>query len=446
MLSKDKNELLCRVGPGTPMGNLMRQYWIPALPSSEFPHPDCPPKRMRLLGENIVMFRDSTGRVGALEEACPHRGASLYFGRNEEGGIRCAYHGWKFDVTGACLDAPSEQPEKRQALCARIHAKAYACHEVNHMVWVYMGNQAAPPPFPAFEINLLPSEQVGLPKIMMEEANWLQNLEGDMDSAHLDFVHRRLAEDSPAPEIGLRGFWNPTGRPPILDVVPTDYGAYYSAMRVLENGDEWHRVNQFIFPFHTMITIGDGTIGLRSFVPIDDEHAMLINQTGHPTLPFEGDITKVHDAFFQSEDFIERTNDPRSYFMSKLNKRNDYGRDLRVQAETMFCGIPFIGNLQDRAMTELMFDEHERPIYDRSKEHLASSDAMIALVRRQLIAAAQRFRDEGTPPANRDNVELDKVRGASLRCGPGSDWKRECAEALQAEPGKPASAQVGLII
>ena len=174
MLSGEENELLCRVGPGTPMGNLLRQYWIPALPSAEFPGPDSPPKRMRLLGENLVMFRDTTGAVAAFAEACPHRGASLFFGRNEEAGLRCVYHGWKFEVTGQCVDMPSEPAESN--FKSKIKVRAYPCRDVNHMVWVYMGPRETPPPFPRFEINTLPPEQVAQPGIMMEEANWFQNL------------------------------------------------------------------------------------------------------------------------------------------------------------------------------------------------------------------------------------------------------------------------------
>jgi phenylpropionate dioxygenase-like ring-hydroxylating dioxygenase large terminal subunit len=161
------------------MGNLMREYWIPALPSREFKGPDAIPKRMRLLGENLVMFRDSLGRMGALEESCPHRGASLYFGRNEEAGLRCPYHGWKFDVEGNCLETPTEPLENRNYK-DRIKAKAYPLHEVNKMIWIYMGSRPTPPPFPEFPINLIPDENAGEPIIMMEEANYLQNMEGDL--------------------------------------------------------------------------------------------------------------------------------------------------------------------------------------------------------------------------------------------------------------------------
>lgn len=447
MLSKENNELICRVGRGTPMGNLMRQYWIPALPAREFPEAGSAPLRMRLLGENLVMFRDTLGRVGALEESCPHRGASLYFARNEDGGLRCAYHGWKFDVDGNCMDTPSEQPDKREKLCARVKARAYPCREVNKMVWIYMGPRETPPPFPEFEINLLPDAQVGEPQIMMEQANWLQNIEGDLDSAHLDWLHSRLGEDSPKPEVGLPGFWNPTGLPPILDTVTTDYGAYYSAKRLMPDGMEWHRVNQFIFPLHTMITLGNGAVALRSFVPVDDFHTMLITHPGHPCRP----LTKEEEyfsgmGFEEVGGYIDRTSDPRTYYLTKVNKDNDYGRSMSMQKNVMFLGVPFVGNLQDRAMTELMTNEDEEPMYDRTREHLGTSDAMVVTVRRQLINAASKLRDENTPPANVDNVGLDRVRCGTFKLKPGTDWKAEAKPRLVVRENEPAAGDLNLIL
>ena len=448
MLSHENNEIVCRVGRGTPMGNLMREYWVPALPSSEFPGPDCLPKRMMLLGENLVMFRDSLGRMGALAEACPHRGASLYFGRNEECGLRCAYHGWKFDINGNCMDLPSEEGIKKEQFQTNLKARAYPCREVNHMVWVYLGPRKSPPPFPLFEVLTLPPEHVSPPNIMMEEANWLQNMEGDLDSVHLDWVHRRLKEDSAKPEKGIRGFWNPEApRPPKLDVVPKSYGAYYSANRRLTNTDEWHRINQFIFPFHTMITGGDGRVGLRSFVPLDDTHAMLISQVADPVAPLSPAFAKDYaNRFDDVGGYMERTNDPRSYFMTKANKRNDYGRDLTLQNTLMFCGIPFSGNLQDRAMTELMCNDAGEPIYDRTQEHLSSCDAMIVAVRKQLLEAAKRLSEKSEVPANVDDVELDKVRPASLKLPIDADWKAASEVARRVNPGQPSAGDVPTIL
>jgi phthalate 4,5-dioxygenase oxygenase subunit len=449
MLSKEDNELLCRVGPGTPMGELMRQYWIPALPSSEFAEPDGAPKRMRLLGENLVMFRDTQGRMGAMAESCPHRGASLYFGRNEECGLRCAYHGWKFEINGDCLDLPTEPDDRRrEAFRLKVKAKAYPCRDVNHMVWIYMGPRKEPPPLPVFEVNTLRADFVARPNIMMEEANWLQNMEGDLDSAHLDWIHRRLTEDSPKPAVGIRGFWNPDKRPPRLDVVPTEYGAFYTAKRSLSEREEWHRINQFIFPFHSMITIGaPHVINLRSFVPIDDHHAMLISQTGQTHQPIDEAASLMRaNAFDEVGGYLERTNDPRSYFLTKANKRNDFMRNREIEKESMFNGVPFVLNLQDRAMTELMCNDDGEPIYDRTQEHLGSSDAMVIAVRRQLLNAVLRLQDGGGVPANVDNVLLDRVRSASMRLPVGADWRKISEGARNADSGQPPASEVPLIL
>src|SRR5262249_51009156 len=154
------------------MGGLLREYWIPALPSSDFPTPDSPPRRMRLLGENLVMFRDSRGEIGAFAEACPHRGASLFFGRNEESGLRCVYHGWRFEVSGQCVDMRSEPAESN--FRSKIKVRAYACRDVNHLIWVYMGSREVPPPLPR-AISYLPAENVSPPIFHLYEANWVQN-------------------------------------------------------------------------------------------------------------------------------------------------------------------------------------------------------------------------------------------------------------------------------
>jgi phenylpropionate dioxygenase-like ring-hydroxylating dioxygenase large terminal subunit len=186
MLSKDGNELLTRVGPGTPMGELMREYWIPALRSDELPVPDGPPLRLRLLGENLIAFRATSGRVGIVQNACPHRGASLFFGRNEEDGLRCVYHGWKFDVEGRCVEMPSEPAESN--FKGKVRAKAYACVERGGVVWTYMGPREAPPPLPDLEPNLAPEGQSRV-QLLFRDCNWMQALEGDIDTSHFGFLH-----------------------------------------------------------------------------------------------------------------------------------------------------------------------------------------------------------------------------------------------------------------
>src|SRR5688572_13082912 len=152
MLTKDENELLTRVGPGTPMGNLLRQYWLPVMMSTELATPDCPPVRIRILSENMIAFRTTSGQVGVIANACPHRGASMFFGRNEEEGLRCVYHGWKFDVEGNCVDMPSEPAESN--FKSKVHATAYPTQERGGLVWVYMGKREAPPELPQLEANM----------------------------------------------------------------------------------------------------------------------------------------------------------------------------------------------------------------------------------------------------------------------------------------------------
>ena len=448
MLTHEDNELLCRVGAGTPMGDLFREYWVPCLPSSEFPEPDGPAKRMMLLGESFVMFRDTEGKMGAVAEACPHRGASMYFGRVEECGIRCQYHGWKFDREGTIVELPTERSGSRVEAHIRetVHIRAYPCHEVNHMIWVYLGKRDTPPPFPTFEINTLPIEQVQAPAVMMEQANWMQNIEGDLDSVHLNWLHRRLHADDPKPPLGIRGFWSPDPEVPELDVERTEYGCYYSSSRKWTDNRNWHRINQFIFPFHTMISVGS-VINLRSFVPVDDHHTMLISHNGNPAGPMPEEMAyRATGPFDEVGGYQERTNDPRSYFMTVANKSNDYWRDLEVEKTLMHSGIPFVLNLPDRAMTELMCDAEGNALYDRTQEHLGSTDAMVIAVRAQLINAAKRHRDTGAVPANVDDVSFDRVRAASVLIDADVDWKAHSKLARSADSGESPSDDVALII
>ena len=424
MLTREENELLTRVGPGTPMGNLIREYWIPALPSNEFPTPDSPAKRMRLLGENLVMFRDSDGNVGCFPESCPHRGASLYFGRSEEGGLRCIYHGWKYDVNGNCLEMPSE-PETSNYR-DKVHIRNYPCNDVNHMIWVYMGSRETPPPFPAFDVNLIPEENAFPPVIMMEEANWFQNLEGDTDSVHLDWLHARLRADvGPIGRGHMRGTFSPM-KNPFVQAKPAEYGAFYTARRRVGDTDRyWHRINQYIFPIFTMVGGDANSAHLRAHVPVDDTHSMLISLGGYRNRPMtdeERNSRFFQDPFYAAGGYVERTSNPLTYFHTVANKDTDYWRDMEVEKTEMMSGVPFVMNLQDRAMTELMANPAGEPIYDRTREHLGTTDGMCIIVRRQLIRATNAHMEDGTVPPNVDNAELNHVRHACVGLPEDGDW------------------------
>ena len=202
MLSQKENELLCQVGPGTLMGDLFRRFWLPALLSTELPEPDCEPVRLRLLGENLVAFRDSEGRVGVVDNFCPHRRASLFYGRNEEGGLRCIYHGWKFDVNGDCVDMPSEPAESN--FRDKVKVKSYAAEDFGDVIWIYMGPPELKQPLPQFEWARVPANQRRVQR-WIQDCNYMQALEGDLDSTHVSFLHRWMDPDQATP-------WDPQQR------------------------------------------------------------------------------------------------------------------------------------------------------------------------------------------------------------------------------------------
>src|SRR5476649_2036995 len=223
MLSQADSDRLTRVGPGTPMGTLFRRYWLPALLSEEVPEPDGAPVRVRLLGEDLVAFRDTAGKVGLVDAFCPHRRAPIFFGRNEERGIRCVYHGWKFNRDGTCDDMPSEPPDS--LFKTKVRIAAYPTHEAGGFVWTYMGPLALQPPPPDYEFLRAP-ETHRYPSKTLEECNWLQALEGGVDSSHATIMHNMNIGD----RSWLRDF---DATVPRLDVERTDYGFTYSGVRTL---------------------------------------------------------------------------------------------------------------------------------------------------------------------------------------------------------------------
>ncbi len=406
MLSNEENKLITETGPDTPMGNLMRQYWVPALLSSELPSPDCDPVRVLLLGEKLIAFRDTNGQVGLMDHACPHRGASLFFGRNEECGLRCVYHGWKFAADGTCVDMPNEPAESD--FKHKVKATAYPTRERSGIVWAYLGDRSEPPPLPSLEGNMLPDDEWSATAVQ-RECNYLQALEGDIDTSHFSFLHAGSLKAESQPE-GSFSYYMLSDRAPRYSLLDTDYGTMYGAYRDTKDGRRYWRIAQFLFPFYTMPPQGvlGHKITVRCWVPMDDNHTMFFMMG--PKLRRGGSIAR----------FLPQTSDWHGRFRLASNGSNDYEIDRAKQRRNTnmedFTGITGI-HLQDQAVTESM-----GPIYDRSKEHLGSSDTMVIRVRRRLLDAARAFRDRGDVPPGVDSPEVYGARAGGVFLRRDADW------------------------
>jgi phthalate 4,5-dioxygenase oxygenase subunit len=418
-MTSEENELLTRIGPGTPMGELFRRYWIPALFSDDLPGPDCPPVRVRLLGEDLVAFRDTADQIALVEQHCPHRGASLFFGRNEEGGLRCVFHGWKFDVRGNCVDMPSEPPESN--FKDKIHLKAYPGHDLGGLIWVYMGPPELMPGLPELEWALIPQEHRYLSR-RLQECNYLQAMEGGIDSAHVSFLHRHdLRSDSLHVGEGAELTRATDAR---FEVVETKGGMIIGVRRPAQAGQLYWRITQWVMPFHTMIPpYGENALNGHAWVPIDDENAMSWCFTHHPTRALsEHELELMRDGGGIHVKLIPES------FRPVINKDNDYMIDRGAQrAHESYCGVAGIA-MQDAAIQESM-----GPIQDRSKENLVSTDNGVIMARIRLrkaaLAAAQGREPDGIDPATH------AVRSASIVLPGNLSFIDAAAEALKAREG-----------
>jgi len=415
MLSREENEFISRVGAGTPMGELMRQYWLPALLSSELPAPDSEPVRVLLLGEKLVAFRDSNGQVGLLQHNCPHRGASLFFGRNEESGLRCVYHGWKFAADGTCVDMPNEPAESD--FKSRVRAVAYPTQERNGIVWAYMGPRSEPPPLPDLEGNMLADDEWNVTAIQ-RECNWLQALEGDIDTSHFSFLHAGSLQQSTREE-GTFSYYMLSNRAPHYSVVDTDYGAMYGAYRDTDDGRRYWRVAQFLFPVYTMPPQGvlGHKVTVRCWVPMDDEHTLFIMSGPRFRRPASASPPPAGNPMGR---LLPQTTDWYGRFRMAANGSNDYQIDRDKQRRNTnaedYTGITGI-HLQDQAITESM-----GATVDRTRERLGSSDTMVIRVRRRLIAAAQALAEHGATPPGVDSPEIYGVRAGGVFLPRERDW------------------------
>ena len=399
MLPQEENELLSRVGPGTPMGELMRQYWVPAGLSSELPGPDCDPVRIKRLCEELIAFRGTDGKVGLVDNYCPHRRASMFFGRNEECGLRCVYHGWKFDVNGDCVDMPSEPAESN--FKDKVKIKAYPVEERGGIMWTYMGPRESAPPLPDLEPTMVDGTRIN---IFMRECNWMQALEGDIDTVHVSFLHSNL----PRPDDKDSGDWTRIQRDSKaakFAVADTDFGTMYGAYRPAEEDTYYWRIANFLFPFYTMTPTGvlGKEIRVRAWVPIDDTHTFGLGIGRRVQLaptPPGGRGVGESEQIPNGTGWLDR-------FRLVADSTNDYLLDREQQKNLTYSGLPSI-TLDDQAVTTSM-----GAIEDRTKERLGTSDSMIIKTRRRLINAARDMREGITPPGV-DNPEVYGVRSGGV--------------------------------
>ena len=407
MLSRQENELLTKVGPGTLMGDLMRQYWMPMMFSRDLAS-DGEPQRVRLLGENLIAWRDSEGKVGVMQESCPQRGASMFFGRNEEAGLRCVYHGWKFDVTGSCVDMPNEPAESN--FKHKIKATAYTAADWGDAIFVYMGpRQENPPGLPQFEWALVPETQRALQYHGIRQCNWMQSLEGDIDTSHLYFLHGRLNPKDP-PAFGVFH----QDKSPRLEITETEYGVLYGAKRTEAPGQTYWRTTQFMFPIFTFFPANeDGTVPGHIWVPLDDEHTMQWGLQWHPFRDLADRGPRDGLGKHKPHQF------GKWYASSwpEAERENDFLIDRDAQRTKNFTGISTIP-LQDAAMTVGMGST-----MNRTREHLGTSDGMIISTRRRLLKAARALREHGTTPPCVETPELYKVRSCSVTLPEELEWQ-----------------------
>ena len=421
MLRKEQNDLLTQTGPGTPMGQMFRSYWMPALLSEELPENDCPPVRVKLLSERLIAFRDSEGRYGLMDEFCAHRGVSLWFGRNESCGLRCPYHGWKYDVTGQCVDVPSEPEES--GFAKKVKLKSYPLIDRGGVLWTYMGPADKLPPLPEWEFCTVPLKQTLTTK-RMQESNWLQAMEGGIDSSHVSFLHRGDLNSDPLFKGAKGNQYNLSDSRPVFEVVESPGGLYIGARRNAENGNYYWRITQWVMPSFTMIAPrGNHTVHGHFWIPIDDENCWAWSYDYHPVR----ELTDAERSAMRDGKGIHVKYVPGTY-RPAANKDNDYLINREAQkAGRTFSGVEGIG-MQDASLQESM-----GPVVDRTKENLVSTDNGIIMARHRLLRAVKALVDKGVTPPGVDIVH-QKVRSAAVVLPPDQPFKEGAREALIARP------------
>ena len=408
MLTQEEDRLLTETNRGTPAGEYLRRYWLPALLGSEVAENDCPPVRVRLMGEDLVAFRDTNGRVGIVSEKCPHRLASLFFGRNEECGLRCVYHGWKFDIHGDCLEVPNEPAEYR--FQNKIRITAYPTCEYGGLVWIYMGPPELTPELPKLEWARVPGSHRYISK-RFQQTNYLQAIEGGIDSSHSNFLHASLdafrLTDEYVEKVrnssNLRVKYHLLDRSPRFSVEKTEYGLVIAARRNAEQDTYYWRLTPFLLPSYTIIPYQKGhSIHGHCWVPRDDDTCWVWTVSWHPERP----LTEEEWAVIRDETFVHAAVDPVT-FEPLRNKSNDYLIDRDRQRTSNMTGIHGFA-AQDMAVQESMGTR-----VDRTKERLGTSDTAIIAARRLLLQEIRAL-EQGCEPFACSHGDVYWVRSASM--------------------------------
>ncbi len=416
----EEHELLSGLARGTPMGDLLRRYWTAAVLSREL-EADGAPVRVTLLGEGLIAFRDSNGKVGLLEEHCAHRGASLYFGKNANGGLACWYHGWKYDVEGRCLDQPNEPPQTR--FCDRVKHKAYPCIERNGVVWTYMGPPDKKPEMPALEWLTVPESHVFVSK-RLQQCNWMQGMDGDIDGCHLGFLHGHVIEQVPDLKEFRSAKWLIRDLYPVFDPVTIPSGILLSTRRNAAEDTYYFRVNQWFLPGYTTIPLpGDGPQAGHSWVPRDLGQSWVFTFSWHPSRP----LTDAERADFEEGKSAVHAELIPGTFLPIHNRSNEYAGPDAPPAKQPWMRIKNFQD-QDMGITESM-----GALYDRTRESLGSTDIVINQTRRRLMDAARSVQEGmDAPGLNPDDFRFRPYSAELPRSV--TNWREAVGDAIETRP------------
>lgn len=412
MLSASDNQKLTQTGPDTPMGRTMRKFWMPALLSEELPHQDCAPIRIKLHGENFVAFRDTSGNVGVVEPRCSHRGADLFFGRNEDCGLRCIYHGWKFDVHGNCIDTPNVPEDTATRLKPRASIRALQVVEKGEVIWVHFGD--SPPALPDFEFFSVPSEQRYVSK-KFQQCNWAQAVEGGLDTAHFSYLHAGIYNGKKASlfDAGQRATVKGQNEPigvsrmrwliedgaPRFTVVEHQAGLLLCAARHADDGETYWRMTQYLYPNHSLTpgNFPDDVALMNTWVPYDEESCWIFCYAWHPNR----DLTEREIESFESGRGLFADVD--QHYVPVRRRENDYMIDREAQRTKFYSGIPNISE-QDQAIAD-----SQGVIADRTRELLVGTDLGVQRFRAAILNVCDSA-EAGEPPTGSLNPHAYRVR------------------------------------